>query len=35
MLPAEEYERVQSVDYAEMNAARRAYLDRWTAEVMQ
>jgi len=35
MLPAEEYERVRLVDYAEMNAARQAYLDLWTAEVIQ
>jgi putative spermidine/putrescine transport system substrate-binding protein len=35
ILPAEEYERVQTVDYAEMNAARKAYLDLWVAEVVQ
>jgi len=35
MLPAEEYERVRYVDYAEMNAVRQAYLELWTAEVVR
>lgn len=35
MLPAEEYERVQAVDYAAMTEARQAYLDLWTADVIE